>query len=134
MTRMAEAARAGARCATRTPATESGTPSGCSDGGVSRPGPWLTNAMRRHPAWLLVCLCICGASAASPAHGDWTTYHGDAGRSGTDPTSGAGLPFAVGWTSPDLGGDIYGQPLIYGGHVIVGTEHDEIVALNASDG
>src|SRR5581483_10140638 len=38
------------------------------------------------------------------------------------------------WTSPDLDGDLYGQPLVVGGRVVVATENDSVYALDASNG
>jgi hypothetical protein len=74
------------------------------------------------------------AAAPSAASADWTTYRGDAGRSGVDTSSTGSVPFSSAWTSANLGGDIWGQPLIRGGLVIVGTESDEVVALSESTG
>ncbi|HUA48604.1 MAG TPA: PQQ-binding-like beta-propeller repeat protein [Solirubrobacteraceae bacterium] len=82
-------------------------------------------------AALAVTLFACLPAAASA---DWTTYRGDAARSGIDTSSTGSLPFAAAWSSPNLGGDIWGQPLVHDGLVIVGTESDEVVALNESTG
>jgi len=85
----------------------------------------------RRLAALTITLLACLPAAASA---DWTTYRGDAARSGIDTSSTGSLPFASAWTSPNLGGDIWGQPLVHDGLVIVGTESDEVVALNESTG
>jgi len=71
---------------------------------------------------------------AASARADWTTYRGDSGRSGVDTSSVGSLPFAPAWTSPDLGGDIWGQPLVHDGLVIVATESNQIAALSESTG
>ncbi len=73
-------------------------------------------------------LAIAGCAA------DWTTYRGDAQRSGVDLTSYGSLPLASAWTSATLSGDVYGEPLVYRGMVIVATESDDVYALSESTG
>jgi polyvinyl alcohol dehydrogenase (cytochrome) len=85
----------------------------------------------RRVAALAVAFFACLPAAASA---DWTTYRGDAARSGIDTSSTGSVPFAAAWSSPGLGGDIWGQPLVHDGLVIVGTESDEVVALSESTG
>jgi hypothetical protein len=73
---------------------------------------------------------IIGALAAA----DWPTYHGDNTRQGDD-TSDPGLASAeVAWTSPQLDGSIYGQPVVVGTQVVVATENNTVYSLVASDG
>jgi polyvinyl alcohol dehydrogenase (cytochrome) len=74
------------------------------------------------------------AWAPSWARADWPTYRGDAARSGVDSSSAGSLPFAPSWTSPDLGGAIWGQALVHDGLVIVATESDQVFALSESTG
>lgn len=74
------------------------------------------------------------ASLPAVASADWTTYRGDGARSGVDTSSTGSLPFAAAWTSANLGGAIWGQPLVHDGLVIVATENDEVVALSESTG
>jgi polyvinyl alcohol dehydrogenase (cytochrome) len=38
------------------------------------------------------------------------------------------------WTSPVLDGGVYGEPLVYGGQVLVATENDTVYALSAASG
>jgi outer membrane protein assembly factor BamB len=71
---------------------------------------------------------------AGPARADWTTYHGDAVRSGVDSSSGGSLAFTGAWTSPSLTGAIYAEPLVHAGLVIVATESDQVMALDESTG
>ncbi len=80
---------------------------------------------------LALTLLVCMPAAA---RADWTTYRGDSGRSGVDTSSVGSVPFASAWTSPSLGGDIWGQPLVHDGLVTVATESDQIAALNESTG
>lgn len=63
---------------------------------------------------------VCGLAAA-PASANWTTYRGDAARSGIDPSGGAQVPFSSAWKSPVLQGTVWGQPLVYNG--VVFTRH-----------
>ncbi|HWF72909.1 MAG TPA: PQQ-binding-like beta-propeller repeat protein [Solirubrobacteraceae bacterium] len=84
------------------------------------------------------CLLVLGALLAvwaAPARADWTTYHADAGRSGVDQSSASTpLPFAAEWTSPNLGANVYAEPLVYHGLVIVATEGNDVYALNETTG
>jgi polyvinyl alcohol dehydrogenase (cytochrome) len=73
-------------------------------------------------------------AGAPTARADWTTYHGDGARSGVDSSSTGPVPFASAWTSPVLGGDVYAEPLIYKGLVLVATEGNDIYGLNESTG
>jgi outer membrane protein assembly factor BamB len=41
---------------------------------------------------------------------------------------------APAWLSPVLGGQLYGEPLVYGGRVYVATENNTVYALSAADG
>jgi outer membrane protein assembly factor BamB len=68
------------------------------------------------------------------ARADWTTYRGDAARSGVDSSSTGSLPFAAAWTSPSLGGNVWAEPLVYRGLVIVATEANQVSALNEATG
>jgi outer membrane protein assembly factor BamB len=75
------------------------------------------------------------ALGAIPASADWPTYHADAQRTGVDQSSaGTPLPFASTWTSPNLGGKIYAEPLVYHGLVIVATEGNDVYALSETTG
>ena len=80
---------------------------------------------------MALALMLWGAGAA---RADWTTYRGDTVRSGVDSSSVGSLPFAPAWTSPDLGGAIWGQPLVHNGLVVVATESNEVWGLSESTG
>ena len=80
----------------------------------------------------LIAALVLWAPAAARA--DWTTYRGDAARSGVDTSSVGSLPFASAWSSPDLGGAIWGQPLVHNGLVIAATESNQVWALSESTG
>src|SRR5205807_196232 len=72
--------------------------------------------------------------SAAGARADWPTYHGDAARTGVDHSTGAAVPFAIGWTSPDLGADMWAEPLVHGGLVYAATEGDDLYALDGASG
>lgn len=80
---------------------------------------------------LLIAAASAGASLAEPA---WTTYHGDAERTGNDPETISPLVPSLAWQSPNLGAPIWGQPLIVGARVYVATVADDVYALDASSG
>lgn len=79
------------------------------------------------------------ASSTTTAPGgqaaEWTTYGGTSGRTSADVTE---APFRAGptevWTSPRLDGAVYGEPLVFAGQVLVGTEDDTVYALSAGSG
>ena len=76
------------------------------------------------------------ASSTSPAAttgGRWTTYHGDVTRSGV--AAGPSLAdVRYAWTSAELDGSIYAEPLAIGARVITATENDTVYALDAATG
>ncbi len=65
---------------------------------------------------------------------DWPVYHQDGLGSGVDPAGTNLAPAAPAWTSPVLDGQLYGEPLVEGGRVIVATENDSVYALAANSG
>jgi len=73
------------------------------------------------------------AGPSGPAGGRWPTYHGDVTRSGVAAgPSLAGVRHA--WTSPQLDGTVYAEPLAIGARVITATENDTVYALDAATG
>lgn len=64
---------------------------------------------------------------------DWTTYHADNNRTGYLPVANF-TSVTPGWTSPNLDGLVFAEPLVYGGEVFVATENDSVYALNAQTG
>lgn len=75
------------------------------------------------------------STTAAPGAAAWTTYGGSTARTSADTTEGAmnSAPAAA-WTSPHLDGAVYGEPLIFGGEVLVATEGDTVYGLSASSG
>ncbi|HEV3280610.1 MAG TPA: PQQ-binding-like beta-propeller repeat protein [Acidimicrobiales bacterium] len=78
------------------------------------------------------------ASAAArpsvPAASDWTTFDHDPFRSGVDASGSSFSPATPAWTSPAFDGQLYGQPLVFGGRVFAATENDSVYALAANTG
>ena len=75
------------------------------------------------------------ARASRPAGPrSWTVYHGDAAGTGVAGRVRAVDTTAPAWTSPVLDGQIYGEPLVFGGRVYVATERDTVYALSAATG
>ncbi len=106
-------------------------------------------ARQLRAAVMLGCACAVSASAAiaaawparaaasSPASrpsGSWTVYHGDPAGSGNARAVRSVNVGALAWTSPNLDGQIYGQPLVLGHLVYVATENNTVYALSAATG
>ena len=72
-------------------------------------------------------------AAAGPT-GSWTVYHHDNAHTGYDSSQGPMVTATTGWTSVALDGQIYGEPLVYGGLVYVATLNNTVYALNQSTG
>ena len=74
-----------------------------------------------------------GASSPPATAGSWLSYHYDQARTGAVP-AGASLDHATRAWSADLGGAVYGQPLVADGKIIAATETNRVVALDPRDG
>lgn len=74
------------------------------------------------------------AATERPLLPAWTTYRHDPARSGVDPDSAHPVPPRQTWQTPQLDGDIYTQPLVYGPYVYVATENDTVYKLDAGTG
>ena len=75
------------------------------------------------------------APTSPPAAAEWTTYGGSNLRQSLDSTEAPlGHAPARAWISPPLDGAVYGEPLIFGGQVLVATENDTVYALSAATG
>jgi outer membrane protein assembly factor BamB len=74
------------------------------------------------------------ASPASGPGGAWTVYHHDRAGSGVAGPLARVDTSTRKWTSPKLDGDLYGEPLIFGGHVYVATQNNTVYALSATTG
>ncbi len=75
------------------------------------------------------------AGAAGAGFGSsWTVYHHDGVGSGVDPLGTVLNPARPAWSSAALDGQIYGEPLVEDGRVIVATENNTVYALAANTG
>jgi outer membrane protein assembly factor BamB len=100
---------------------------------------------------LLVPLALLAASCGEAAVGEpeqpsahtphangfgsaWTVYHHDGLGTGVDTAGTKLVPVTPAWTSPVLNGQIFGEPLVYHGRVVVATESDEVYELAANTG
>lgn len=64
----------------------------------------------------------------------WTVYHGDVSGSGVSRALKAVNTAKRAWTSPALHGQLFGEPLVYSGHVYVASEDNTVYALSSSNG
>ena len=101
--------------------------------------------MREHAGRTLLALagaiCAIGAASAGPATAasapsgtSWTVYHGSAAGTGVAAPVTRVSTAARKWTSPTLDGQLYGEPLVWGGRVYVATQNDTVYALSAATG
>lgn len=65
---------------------------------------------------------------------NWTTYHGNAEATGVQTEETRLAPTRPAWTSPQLDGQLYGEPLVARGRVIAATENDTVYAIAAASG
>src|ERR1700691_302288 len=74
-------------------------------------------------------------STTSPApFPSWTVYHGDPAGSGVAASVTSVDLSSPAWTSTNLDGQLYGEPLVSDERVYVATENDTVYALSASTG
>ncbi len=74
------------------------------------------------------------ATVATAPASSWTVYHGDAAGSGVAAGTADFQPLQRAFSSPVLQGQLYGEPLLYGGDVYVATTADEVYALSDTTG
>ena len=74
------------------------------------------------------------ALQAAAGNAAWTTFHNNNARSGYDANEPSFSALGAGWTNSSLIGDIYAEPLVYGGTVYIVTEDNYLYALNYSTG
>ncbi|WP_426518429.1 PQQ-binding-like beta-propeller repeat protein [Diaminobutyricibacter sp. McL0618] len=103
-----------------TPAAPHAAHTSASHPPAARPTPGATDI--RPP----VTLTIPGVNA-------WLGYHADSARTGALAASLPHAPATRAWTA-NLGGAVYGQPVVADGLLIAATETDQVVALNPATG
>jgi len=90
----------------------------------------------RFRGWLIagaVCVVLGTLPAIASAQG-WLTYDQNGARSAQDVDTTNPWSPRLDWTSPDLDGLVYGQPLVDGSNVYVATENDTVYDLNLYTG
>jgi outer membrane protein assembly factor BamB len=101
----------------------------CSSGSKSADNPTLEAPSTTAPA-----TATSTTSAAVPSTQAWTAYDHDAARSGVaDDQSPIGQVHKA-WETAALDGEVYGQPLVVGGHVLAATEANSVYAFDAATG
>jgi polyvinyl alcohol dehydrogenase (cytochrome) len=63
---------------------------------------------------------------------NWLEYH--IGGSGSDPSGASYASAHQAWVSANLGGQLYGEPLVLGNQIFVATENDGVAALSGANG
>lgn len=75
-----------------------------------------------------------GGSATGASATNWLTYGRILARTGDDPASGPSQSAKQLWQSPQLDGDIYGEPLLDSGRLFIVTENNTFYSLDATSG
>ncbi len=76
-----------------------------------------------------------GATPTTAAAGvSWTTFGGSSDRRGAVPSGPNPAGLRQAWASKKLDGDLYGEPLVVDGRVLVATEGDSVYAFDAASG
>ena len=79
-------------------------------------------------------MILLAAAPAAFAGSTWSTYHGDAARTGQDSSEPSLSPIKSAWSNSLDGAKVYAQPVVADGRVFVATENDDVYALDAHDG
>lgn len=95
---------------------------------------WRRRGIAAAASAALIASAALPAIAAAATGTSWTVYHGNAAGSGVATNVRSVTTAYRAWTSPVLDGQIYGEPLVYAGHVFVATEDDQVYALSAANG
>jgi outer membrane protein assembly factor BamB len=77
---------------------------------------------------------IAGGASGAARPVTWTVYHGTAAGSGSTNALRSVTTSSRAWTSSQLDGALYGQPVVVRGRVFVATESNRVYALSAATG
>lgn len=100
---------------------------------ASRPPPRASTPPSTRSATSAPSTSATAPSTSTTVPAAWTSYHADQSRT-------AAVPAAAGPASPtrawsaDLGGQVFGEPVVAGGRVFAATETDRVVALDERSG
>ena len=65
---------------------------------------------------------------------NWTTYHRNAEATGVQAAQIKLMPWRRAWTSRNLDGKLYGEPLVADGRIVAATENDTVYVMAARSG
>jgi outer membrane protein assembly factor BamB len=105
----------------------------CGNGGGSPADRYATTAEAPVAKQQAACAAPPALTAGTAGPADWVTYHRTSDRAGVDaasPRAGSLRPTWGAW----LDGNVFTQPLVYQGLVLVATQHDTVSAFDASRG
>ncbi len=74
------------------------------------------------------------AATTTTTTAEWLSFDADIDKAGITAAGPDPANAAVKWRSPQLDGDIYGQPLLHANTLFVATENDSVAALSTADG
>jgi len=83
---------------------------------------------------VLSCLLAAVPLTAHAAAPQWPNYHQDPGHAGNDTAEPPLSTVGSRWTSGNLDGDVYGEPLVVNHTLIVATENNSVYAFDAASG
>jgi len=75
-----------------------------------------------------------GSTSTAPAQPGWLTFGSSVTRAGSVPAGPDPGRITQAWSSDQLDGALYGEPLVSGGRVVVATEHDSVYSFDAAGG
>src|ERR1700736_5506337 len=93
----------------------------------------VTSMVKLRAAGATLGAAVAFIASAVSVSADWTIYHFDGAHTGYDPSAPAVSSFSSNW-STTVDGLVMAEPLYYNGLVYVVTMHDQLYALNPSDG
>src|SRR5580704_4979567 len=110
-----------ANTSARPPVPGHASPLAFNNGGIGRAPRrrQAHEAMRRRPRSLRAVLLALAAIACAAGGTAWTVYHDSLAGTGVAPGVTSVNTATSAWTSPALDGQIYGEPLVFGGRVYV---------------
>ena len=106
----------------------------CSSGSTTGSTPKKATGSQTLPAALPPSATSTTTVPSRTSADAWGTYGRDVARTGNDPGSPRVSNPRPEWTSTDLDGAVYAQPLVIGSSVIAATENDTVYSLDVHSG